>query len=248
MGEGRLCDHAIACPRHGAKFDVRTGKALTMPATENTVAHEVRVEGDNVRACEKHEHIPVCHGCVSLEAGDARKMDTADRAVDRRELKEPAMAVTEEALREQLKTVYDPELFVNIVDLGLVYRVEPQPRDDGTTDVKMEMTMTSPMCPAGPQMIGQSKLVLKQLPGVNDVERQDRPGPALVPGQDDRRSPGPIGDFLAVTRAGQGIHRSRQVVLCPLPCSAEAQLGERTSLVPSSSRAAQPWHKLTSPG
>jgi 3-phenylpropionate/trans-cinnamate dioxygenase ferredoxin subunit len=38
----------IACPRHGAKFDIKTGAALTMPATKPTVAHEVRVEGGNV--------------------------------------------------------------------------------------------------------------------------------------------------------------------------------------------------------
>ena len=38
----------IACPRHGAKFDVKSGAALTMPATKATVAHEVKVEGDQV--------------------------------------------------------------------------------------------------------------------------------------------------------------------------------------------------------
>ena len=38
----------IACPRHGAKFDVKTGDALTMPATKPTVAHEVKVEGDQI--------------------------------------------------------------------------------------------------------------------------------------------------------------------------------------------------------
>jgi 3-phenylpropionate/trans-cinnamate dioxygenase ferredoxin subunit len=38
----------IACPRHGAKFDLKTGAALTMPATKPTVAHEVKVEGDHV--------------------------------------------------------------------------------------------------------------------------------------------------------------------------------------------------------
>ena len=48
LGEGPLCDHTLACPRHGAKFDVRNGKALTMPATEDTVVHEVRVEADKV--------------------------------------------------------------------------------------------------------------------------------------------------------------------------------------------------------
>ena len=41
-------ERTIACPRHGAKFDVRSGKALTMPATEDTVIHEVRVEAGKV--------------------------------------------------------------------------------------------------------------------------------------------------------------------------------------------------------
>ena len=48
LSEGELEDHAIACPRHGAKFDIRTGEALTMPATEDTRRHEVKVENGNV--------------------------------------------------------------------------------------------------------------------------------------------------------------------------------------------------------
>ena len=48
LSDGLLEDHTIACPRHGAKFDIRTGDALTMPATRPTVAHEVKVEGDEV--------------------------------------------------------------------------------------------------------------------------------------------------------------------------------------------------------
>jgi len=48
LGDGCLDGFQISCPRHGAKFDVRTGEALTMPATVDTVAHEVRVEGNDV--------------------------------------------------------------------------------------------------------------------------------------------------------------------------------------------------------
>ncbi|MCC9604474.1 non-heme iron oxygenase ferredoxin subunit [Blastopirellula sp. JC732] len=44
LGEGRLEGCTIACPRHGAKFDIRTGAALSMPATRPTVCHEVKVE------------------------------------------------------------------------------------------------------------------------------------------------------------------------------------------------------------
>ena len=48
LGEGELCGSELACPRHGAKFDVRNGAALTMPATEATVVHEVKIEGEHV--------------------------------------------------------------------------------------------------------------------------------------------------------------------------------------------------------
>ena len=43
LGEGELEDQCLVCPRHGAKFDVRTGDAVTMPATEPTTTHEVRI-------------------------------------------------------------------------------------------------------------------------------------------------------------------------------------------------------------
>jgi 3-phenylpropionate/trans-cinnamate dioxygenase ferredoxin subunit len=48
LGEGELDGYTIACPRHGAKFDVRNGSALTMPATRPTTAHEVKVENGDV--------------------------------------------------------------------------------------------------------------------------------------------------------------------------------------------------------
>ena len=48
LAEGELDDHTIACPRHGAKFDIRTGAALTMPATKPTKSYTVKVEGDDV--------------------------------------------------------------------------------------------------------------------------------------------------------------------------------------------------------
>ena len=48
LGEGALCGFEIACPRHGAKFDIRDGRALTMPATRATAAHEVRVEAGDI--------------------------------------------------------------------------------------------------------------------------------------------------------------------------------------------------------
>jgi 3-phenylpropionate/trans-cinnamate dioxygenase ferredoxin subunit len=48
LGEGELYGCQIICPRHGARFDVRSGEALTMPATQHTRTHEVRVDGGTV--------------------------------------------------------------------------------------------------------------------------------------------------------------------------------------------------------
>jgi metal-sulfur cluster biosynthetic enzyme len=80
------------------------------------------------------------------------------------------MAISEDKVREELKKVIDPELFVNIVDLGLVYNVDLVDADEGKTHCKIDMTLTSPMCPAGPQMIANSKQVLGQIEGMGDVE------------------------------------------------------------------------------
>lgn len=82
------------------------------------------------------------------------------------------MAVTEEHVLEQLKSVIDPELFVNIVDLGLIYNVKLAPieEEEEKVDVAIDMTMTSPACPAGPQLIANSKQVLERMDEVNQVE------------------------------------------------------------------------------
>ena len=80
------------------------------------------------------------------------------------------MAVTEDHVREALKEVIDPELFVNIVDLGLVYVVSFEEKEEGHQDVTIEMTMTSPACPAGPQLIAGAKKSVGQMEGVGEVE------------------------------------------------------------------------------
>ncbi len=69
------------------------------------------------------------------------------------------------ALIDALREVIDPELMINIVDLGLVYSIN-------LTDRKafVEMTLTSPACPAGPQIIMQSKLALEKVNGIDVAE------------------------------------------------------------------------------
>jgi metal-sulfur cluster biosynthetic enzyme len=70
--------------------------------------------------------------------------------------------VEQDVVVEALRTVKDPELNVNIVDLGLVYTI--QNRDEGQVDV--EMTLTSPACPAGPQILREAVSAVEQIDGV----------------------------------------------------------------------------------
>jgi metal-sulfur cluster biosynthetic enzyme len=80
------------------------------------------------------------------------------------------MAIEEDKVREALKQVIDPELFVNVVDLGLIYEVKITDADEGKSNVDVEMTMTSPACPAGPQLLSQSKTAVGNLEGVAAVD------------------------------------------------------------------------------
>jgi metal-sulfur cluster biosynthetic enzyme len=69
-----------------------------------------------------------------------------------------------EQVKLALRKVKDPELNLNIVDLGLIYEVRV---DDA--DIAIDMSLTSPGCPAGPQIMGDVEKTLKALPGVGNV-------------------------------------------------------------------------------
>jgi metal-sulfur cluster biosynthetic enzyme len=74
-------------------------------------------------------------------------------------------ALTADAVRQTLRQVKDPELDLNIVDLGLVYDVEIE---DGS--VRIQMTLTSPGCPAGPMITSDVYKSVRALQGVQDVD------------------------------------------------------------------------------
>jgi probable FeS assembly SUF system protein SufT len=76
----------------------------------------------------------------------------------------------EEAVWEQLKTCYDPEIPVNIVDLGLVYQCELTEVEGGQFDVKMKMTLTAPGCGMGPVLASDVKMKVESLVGVRTAD------------------------------------------------------------------------------
>ncbi len=85
------------------------------------------------------------------------------------ETTEEKLALTEDNVKQALKQVDDPELGINIVDLGLVYEVHVQE----TRDVQVVMTLTTPFCPIGPSIKQQIAQVLKKdVEGVDKVDVQ----------------------------------------------------------------------------
>jgi metal-sulfur cluster biosynthetic enzyme len=71
---------------------------------------------------------------------------------------------TADQVKLALRKVKDPELNLNIIDLGLVYDIAVD-----NSDVQIDMTLTSPGCPAGPQIMGDVERAVRAMPGVSDV-------------------------------------------------------------------------------
>lgn len=75
----------------------------------------------------------------------------------------------EKRVWEQLRTVYDPEIPVNIVDLGLVYECQAQPLEGGGQRVEVKMTMTAPGCGMGEVLKRDVEQKIARVPGVREV-------------------------------------------------------------------------------
>jgi metal-sulfur cluster biosynthetic enzyme len=77
---------------------------------------------------------------------------------------EGGSSITEDQVKLALRRVKDPELNLNILDLGLIYKIKL----DGN-DVAIDMSLTSPGCPSGPEIMSDAETQLKAIPGVGAV-------------------------------------------------------------------------------
>ncbi len=81
-------------------------------------------------------------------------------------LLKPGEKVTPELVYHVLQSVEDPEIHQNIVGLGLIYGVE---LNEAVDKVAIKMTLTTPYCPYGPQLIQETKMCLLALPGIKEA-------------------------------------------------------------------------------
>ena len=107
-------------------------------------------------------------GLFRIEAKDADALgiETATAADSKTESDGP---VDEKAVWETLKSCYDPEIPVNIVDLGLVYDMKIVPLPSGRSGVAVKMTLTAPGCGMGGVIAGDAQQRLLGLPGVEEA-------------------------------------------------------------------------------
>lgn len=100
---------------------------------------------------------PVAQSAAVAEA----KAETPDSSAETAAPQVAGGPPDEDGVRHSLQKVVDPELHMNIVELGLVYKVDVINNGNPAPDVEIEMTLTSPGCPYGPMILGQIPPTIK---------------------------------------------------------------------------------------
>jgi FeS assembly SUF system protein len=96
---------------------------------------------------------------------DMTQLPEPDNRISRVDSSQEAQALYEEVVAA-LRTVFDPEIPVNIYDLGLIYRIDVIDR----RDIDIDMTLTAPGCPVAGEMVGMTKKAVDAIDGVASVK------------------------------------------------------------------------------
>lgn len=145
---------------------IPSGQKFTIPA---------RTQGVITQALGESYTIATSYGLSRIAEKDLDALGLEKSAV-KTEAK-PAAAKTNGAVSEgdvwnQLKQCYDPEIPVNIVDLGLVYDCRLIKKDDGGTRVEVKMTLTAPGCGMGPAIAHDAQSKILSIDGVDEADVQ----------------------------------------------------------------------------
>jgi probable FeS assembly SUF system protein SufT len=147
---------------------IPSGERVTVPAgTEvrvlQTLGGNVTVQGDYGQLMRIDEKDAEVLGADYL-AQNPKSTEPREQASEG--------AFDEERVWEQLRTVYDPEIPVNIVELGLVYECKATPLPEGGHRVEIQMTVTAPGCGMGPVLVEDVRSKVQGVPGVKEADVQ----------------------------------------------------------------------------
>jgi len=146
---------------HGEDFTLSKGEKVTITHrlggnfTVMTLQGMYRIAAKDADALGENEG-------DSADSVDATQKNQSDD-----HLSEP---VGVKEIKENLKSVFDPEIPVNVVDLGLIYRIEIEERKDSGRIALVDLTLTAPGCGMGPVIAEDVKGKILELPGIDDAE------------------------------------------------------------------------------
>lgn len=136
---------------------IPSGEKLTLPAETQVVITQALGGSFTIL-------VPSQAGLYRIEGRDADAIGQQPPA----EAEKPADGNLEQAVWNQLKTCYDPEIPVNIVDLGLVYSMDLKGGEGGSS-VTVQMTLTAPGCGMGPIIASEARQKILTLDGITDA-------------------------------------------------------------------------------
>jgi len=155
LAEGSIEGEEVECPRHGARFNVKTGEALCLPAISPVPTYTVKVVGEEIK--------------VGWGVNDEKKEESAEvpaptegqAAAGASETQQPGASTSSDsaapsqqelAIRSALESVMDPEINLSVIDLGLIREIHLL---EERTHIRM--MLTTPFCPYAPQLVADVK-------------------------------------------------------------------------------------------
>jgi probable FeS assembly SUF system protein SufT len=153
-------DLEIALKRDCEAIQIPAGLKTTIPAGTRVIITQ-SLGGSYTIACD--------YGLFRIADENADALGLEPRGTKDKS-KRSAEEVDEEEVWEQLRTVYDPEIPVNIVDLGLVYDCQIITDQDAGTKVEVKMTLTAPGCGMGPAIAQDARAKILTIPGVDEAD------------------------------------------------------------------------------
>lgn len=172
----------LSLSRDLVAMQIPSGERIALP--KGTLARITQTLGGNFTV-----EVPSLGGLFRIEGKDAEALGVEIPEEAKKSMEAAASADTstgegvEKAVWEQLKTVFDPEIPINIVELGLVYNLQVKPADPGFR-VEVKMTLTAPGCGMGAAIADDAKAKIASIPGVaaTDVQLVWEPvwGPAMM--------------------------------------------------------------------
>ena len=166
-----------------------------MTLTAGTIVYITQALGGSYTAMTDHGYMVRIEGKDADAIGETPVAPPTAEELQGRSLEELAW--------DQLKTCFDPEIPVNIVDLGLVYECDVLPLEGGGAQVHVEFTLTAPGCGMGDFLRQDVQQKLLAIPGVNGGRRGGRARPALGPEHDVRRRATAAGADVAMKLSSQ---------------------------------------------